>query len=302
MNFPKFLLFGLLSFSTSFISQADSHSVSIGIDNHLDQESSTGYHFGYQWRFTDFIEFEARYIAHNTLEVSDNDNNYVADVDRIIAGLNLIKHYNDSLIVKAGLGVSQITSSDNDSFVEQNSIAPYLQLAANYKINQNVAIEFGQQSFFDGDLLDNNHNFYLSVSFTFGEGTSQPKQESTNNSAVVNNKNLPKNASTKNVPSQVINNTKTTANKEHITEAISPAQIASFWYVQFGAFKNNTLAKKSLTELRAKHPNLTFDLTTHQGLTKILSSAYLSKDNAKQQMIMLKSRYNLSGFITQLPH
>ena len=127
-----YILLSLLLLSLCQLASAnETHRVGASINYHLDQESSSGYGAFYQWQFAESIEFEANYIQSNDILLEKNDYNVKGDFTQFLLGANFIKQFNENLAIKAGSGISYVTTSSNEFLVEKQSIAPYLKLSAN---------------------------------------------------------------------------------------------------------------------------------------------------------------------------
>lgn len=284
LNFFAFLA----TICSPFLSSADTHQLGGGVSAHTNQKSGIGYHVNYQWQFSNFIEFSSYYIGHNVIEATTHSNRYTSEVNRLMFGLNLRKFFNQNLTFKAGTGLSSIIKSDNEHLIKKNSIAPYILLAANYSINENIALEFGQQSYFDDDKLDKNHNVYLSILWKFGSRTPSLKNritESTN--TIIDNKSK-----------KIITTTSDTSiAKSELSQAQMPT---NNWYIQFGAFAQKMLANSAAKHITTTVPKLEITIKVVDGYHKILSSGYQSKATAQEQLDVLKSRHKLNGFIVNI--
>ena len=287
-----FLVGVLLPFS---VFAQDTHKVGAGFNYHLDQENGPGYHLFYQWQFGESFEFETRYFDNNDILLQSNDNDVFANYDQFSIGANFIKRYNSDLSIKAGTGLGFITASSNETVVEKQTMAPYIMLAATYKLTKDLSIEFGQFTHFNRELIDTNHSVFLSLSYQFGQRYNYSPEPQPAKPAL-------RTTTTEN-PSQVRPTVAPTVVKKiEEKKAVSKPLIANkpLWYVQFGAYKDAINGQKSLMRLQQAYPNLGFNFVEHNNYYRILSHHFASKQRADDYVNMMMSNYNLGGYITQL--
>lgn len=288
-----FLVGVLLPFS---VFAQDTHKVGAGFNYHLDQENGPGYHLFYQWQFGESFEFETRYFDNNDILLQSNDNDVFANYDQFSIGANFIKRYNSDLSIKAGTGLGFITASSNEDVIEKQTMAPYIMLAATYKLTKDLSIEFGQFTHFNRELIDTNHSLFLSLSFQFGSRFSEYTPQSQPKAPALRE-------TTTETPRQVRPTVAPTVVKS-IKEvpAVTKPLIANkpFWYVQFGAYKDVTNGEKSLMRLQQAYPNISFRLVNYNNYYRIISHHFDSKQRADDYVNIIRNNYNLSGYITQL--
>ncbi len=285
----------LISFLLPFsILAQDTHKAGIGFNYHLDQENGTGYQLFYQWQFAESFEFESRYIINSDIKLQSNEADIFANYDQFSIGANFIKRYNNELSIKAGTGLGFITTSSNESVIEKQTMAPYLMFAASYKFTNDFSIEFGQFTHFNRDMLQTNHSIFLSVSYQFGQSLknySPTEQASPPSLKPTNSEDTPE-----------IKPSVTTyiAQKPVPNEPTNSPINKPRWYVQFGAFMNETNGLKTLNQLQKTYPDLALRLVKNKNYYRILTTHFISKQRAEDHVSSLKSDYNLSGYVTQL--
>jgi hypothetical protein len=288
-----FLVIVLLPFS---VFAQNSHKVGAGLNYHLDQENGPGYHIFYQWQFGESFEFETRYFYNNDIIIKSNDDDVFANYDQFSIGANFIKRYNSDLSIKAGTGLGFIISSSNESVIEKQTMAPYIMLAATYKLTKDLSIEFGQFTHFNSELVDTNHSLFLSLSYQFGQAYNTYSQEIQ-------------------PPEPALRNT-TTSTPRQVRPTVSPDMVKSsndsklasaksthnipLWFVQFGAYNNTGNGQKALLKLQKSYPDIVFNLIKHNNYYRIISSHFESKQRANDYLSMLMNKFSLSGYITQL--
>jgi len=290
-------LIALSSFSTF---ANEKHKLGVGLNYHLDQESSPSYQFSYQWQFSESFEFETRYVDSGDIEIKQNELTLLGDYSQFSLGANFIKRYNESLSLKFGTGLGFITSSANETLIQKQSMAPYLMISANYQFNRNLAIEFGQFSHFNKDVIDTHHSIFLSLNYTFGDKyvrslfssqeASEPKQQQEQVIETLKQPPQPESPKKTHSTKEVVQNNDTKASS--VTE--------HHWFVQFGAFNNRGNAEKSLVVLRASVENIPLSIINHKQYYRIVSKAFNSKQRAEDLATMLKSQHSLTGYVTQL--
>ncbi|MDT0604255.1 SPOR domain-containing protein [Thalassotalea castellviae] len=288
-----FIVFVLLPFS---ILAQDKHKVGAGVNYHLDQENGPGYHIFYQWQFGESFEFETRYFDNNDIMLENNDTNIFANYSQFSLGANFIKRYNSDLSIKAGTGLGFVINSSNEAVIEKQ-MSPYIMLAATYQLTKNLALEFGQFSHFNSEIIDTNHSLFLSLSYQFGQKYSNYSPEVRTASPAVRTTTTTEtpNQVRPSVPAAVVEKTPQ-MKRQAIKSNVNKPQ----WYVQFGAFSNISNAQQSLTQLQQLYPNIHFQLVNANHYFRIISHAFETKQRADDFISMLKTDHNLSGYITQL--
>ena len=283
-------LFIAISFFVSSTAIAnDTHKIGFGVNYHLDQDSAPGYNFNYQWQFGESFEFEARYLASNDLEVTNNEGSVLGDYSQFSIGANFIKQYNDNLSIKAGTGLGVITTSSNDFLVEKQAMSPYLMLAANYKINEQIAIELGQYSHFNSEALETNHSIYLNAVFLFGQTTSAYRP-------VEASQQLRVASATPNPEKQ---NTPPVDMPKKETAPIAQVTNQS-WYVQLGAYLNHANGNQALNKVNSSLTSFQMQLIKDNRYYRLVSPAFSTKQRADDFADMLNSQYSIQGYVKQI--
>lgn len=288
-----FLVVVLLPFS---IFAQDMHKVGAGLNYHLDQENGPGYHIFYQWQFGESFEFETRYFDNNDILLQSNESDVFANYDQFSIGANFIKRYNSDLSIKAGTGLGFITASSNETVVEKQTMAPYIMLAATYKLTKDLSIEFGQFTHFNRELIDTNHSLFLSLSYQFGQSYTNYSSESQPTKPALRTTTLEKPGQVR--PTVAPSVVKNIEEKQTVSKPLMSNK--PLWYVQFGAYKDATIGQKFLIKLQKTYPNIAFNFVNHNNYFRILSHYFDSKQRADDYVNMMKSNYNLNGYITQL--
>lgn len=291
---PVFLIFPLAIFAQ------DIHKIGVGINYHLDQESSPGFQLSYQWQLGESFEFETRYIDNNEINLQTSDLDLFATFEQFSLGANFIKQYNNELSIKAGTGLGFVTKSSNESVVEKHSMAPYLMFATAYQLDNNFTVELGQFSHFNSQALGTHHSFYLSFNYVFGKQDNNSGNMATAKPNTLQTKQTKISHKTKEQllvqPQLTSNNTKPTIAKL----SSPPKKLPLLWYVQFGAFNEAKNGQSAFNQLTRLHNQLTFQLIEHQGFHRILSNSFNSKQRAEDYIDMVKSNFSLQGYVTQL--
>ncbi|WP_286234182.1 SPOR domain-containing protein [Thalassotalea sediminis] len=273
----RVLLFSLLI--VTFKCQAQEQSVGIGINYHHQQNSSSGFHVSYHWRFSDDFSFEGRYVNHRNLAIETNANTHLLKLSRATVGMNFIKDVNQSLVLKAGTGINSVLSSTNTAVAKKSGITPYLRLAVQYNVTNNVALEFGQTSYFDSGIIDTNHSIYGQISWSFS-----PRDQARVTS--ISSKNTAK-------ISRKIN-----ANREKSSPVLYETSVKQ-WHVQLGAFANEDNAQQAINAFKAQLKTDTLTVVFSHGLYRVISQHFNKKADADDLRTMLELHYSIAGFVRQ---
>lgn len=285
-----FLVSVLLPFS---IFAQNTHKAGVGLNYHLDQEDGPGYHIFYQWQFGESFEFETRYFDNNDIHIENNDSEIFANYSQFSIGANFIKRYNSDLSLKAGTGLGFVISSSNEAAVEKQ-MSPYIMLAATYKLTKNLSLEFGQFTHFNSEIIDTNHSLFLSLSYQFGQHFNTYTPEVRSTTPVLRK-------TTTESPSQVRPSVSPTIVEKTPNNIVAKSNInKSLWYVQFGAFNNQSNGQVALQKLQQAYPNIAFNLVNHNSYFRIISHQFETRQRADDFIDMIMTTYNLNGYITQL--
>jgi len=272
---------------------SDLHKIGASIDYHLDQESAAGYGAFYQWKFGESIEFEVNYIQSNDIEITTNDNVIAGDFSHLLLGANFIKQYNEELSFKAGTGLGYVTTSSNEFLIEKQTIAPYIKLSANYQINDQFSVEIGQLSHFHKNELSTNHSVFIGFAFQFGSDTQYQPQL---NEASQQIKQAAQPVINQQPQTMVERDVATT--KQEITEPVM--KTPATWFVQLGAYLNMVNAEQALMNFSSKLPSVQLIIVQSKGYYRIVCKPLISKQRADDLMDNLNTKYQLSGYVTQL--
>ncbi|MDG1752110.1 MAG: SPOR domain-containing protein [Thalassotalea sp.] len=272
------------------VSAQDTHKVGAGFNYHLDQENGPGYHIFYQWQFGESFEFETRYFDNNDIVLQSNEADVFANYDQFSIGANFIKRYNSDLSIKAGTGLGFITASSNEAVTEKQTMAPYIMLAATYKLTKDLSIEFGQFTHFNSELIDTNHSLFLSLSYQFGQSYNYSPEAKSPTPALRTTTNESPSQVRPTVSPQVVKNT---TQKMSVSKSYSANK--PLWYVQFGAYSNAKNGQESLMRLQQAYPNIVFNLVNYNNYYRIISHNFDSKQRAEDYVNMLMSNFSLSG-------
>lgn len=258
------------------------HKLVLGIDRHFEQAQNLGVHLGYQWQFTENLEFETTYLIHDEIKIELNDSQYQGDVSRASIGVNFLKRYNNKISALAGGGISAITKSNNENLVKQGAIAPYFRMAMRYEFSPKFALELGQSSYFDGQILDTNHNVFAQINWQFtgqsGQGYKHKKQP---------------HAKAKQV------------NKEKRSQATQAKATvtndSSQWHCQLGAYSNNKNAMVAKKHWQQRVRDLGLHVLKDDNLYRLLTQGKTTKEDAMKATAMIKSASITPCYYIKLP-
>ncbi|MDO6427633.1 SPOR domain-containing protein [Thalassotalea sp. 1_MG-2023] len=265
----------LLSLLLSLSCFAQEHSLSFGVDYHHQQSSSNGVHLSYQWQFSESFALESRFVDHRTIMIQTNAHQHFIKLKRAMVGVNFIREINNQLNIKAGTGLGYLVHSDKPSLVNKGSVSSYLNVATQFRFTNQLAVEFGQTSYFDNSTLNANHNLYAQVTWLFSHSKSAIIKPSSTKRAIKQPLEAPPNP--------------------------LPINASSQWQIQLGAFSQKSYAEVLLAKIKTtvgqnNHWNIIYQNKLH----RVVSQQFLEKANAEQFLNMLKSQYSLSGFLRQV--
>ena len=255
------------------------HTIASQINYNSEQDANVGYGIFYQYQFFDSVEFEAKYNQSGDLKVIKDENIIFGDYQSFSSGLNFIKQRTPKLSLKVGLGINTVTSSSNHSLIEKNSIAPYFQISANYKVTDTLSFTLGQTSLFHDDNIGTNHSLFLSMNWLFTSQTNTPSIQTTEVFS-------PLPVIPKLVP----------VKKASIIE--TPPQYIPQWYVQIGAYQKYINAEKMNSNLRDKY-SLVLSVELHNSLYRLLTHSFPDKKSAEDYLDVLQARFQISGFVNK---
>jgi hypothetical protein len=287
MRFFSVLLYGLVL--SQFPSIAGQHTLSSQISYHSEQDSSAGYGLIYQYKFLENFEFEAQYQQSGDLKIINDDKIFYGDYNSFSSGINFTKLHNQDLTLKFGLGLNLVSSSSNNLLVDKNAIAPYLQIAASYNINDNLSFTFGQSSRFNQDALGTNHSLFFSFNWLFSSNIiSYPKPRNNNDkvSSITSEVRLlpvivkPQKVS---IPPQ--------------SSELNPVNIP-MWYVQVGAYQRLENAHQRIILLN-KNSAVAFRVLLHNKLYRVLSQPFSTKKMALEHLLNLDNNHSIQGFVNK---
>lgn len=285
MKFHPVLFFGLTLAHFSLL--AGEHTISSLIGYHSEQDSSAGYGFIYQYKLLENVEFEAKYQQSGDLKIISDDQIVLGDYDSFSSGINFTKLHHKNLTLKLGLGVNLISSSSNHLLVEKEAIAPYLQIAASYKVTNNLSFTLGQSSQFNNHALGTNHSLFLSLNWLFSSATKPYSKPQISNAILPR---ITNNTFTK----PTIVQPKATTIAVYKNPATTP-----MWYVQFGAYQQQENALQEIELLHEKH-SLTFKVLLHNQLYRVLSQPFSTKTAALEHLLYLQNSLGISGFVNKI--
>lgn len=277
---------------------ADSaHDIGVGVVYHLDQESSSGYQVNYHWLFSPAFEFKASYYDVGSLSLKHEQADQYIDLTRANIGMTFLKPFSEKASIYAGSGVSFITNSSHQQLVDKGA-APYLDLGVRYQLTENLRLDFGQASYFDGDNLGTNHSVFLNIKWRFysDRTVSRPATESKQlhrpaKVAVVAEAKTP--LLNKQAPVDKGTNPEITK----VTPIVEPLPIVTKVYIQFGVFtkiENATAMKAALTK---QLKNNEVYIKESGNRYKVMSRGFEKEEDARQHLAMLKSIHEIDAFI-----
>lgn len=288
MRFLSVLFSGLIL--SHFPVIAGQHTLSSQISYHSEQDSSAGYGLIYHYQLLENFEFEAKYQQSGDLKIISNDKILYGDYNSFSSGINFTKLHHQDLTLKFGLGINLVSSSSNPLLVEKNAIAPYLQIAASYKVTENLSLTFGQSSRFNQDALGTNHSLFFSLNWLFSSNTSSYSKPRTNKDKIsaIPSKTivapvivLPKKISTPPQPSDV-------------DIAITP-----MWYVQIGAYGILENAHQKIRLLN-QNSSVAFSVLLHNDFYRVLSQPFSTKTAALEHLLYLQNSTDIQGFVNKI--
>ncbi len=287
MRFLSVLFCGLILSHFPII--AGQHTLSPQISYHSEQDSSAGYGLIYQYQLLENFEFEAKYQQSGDLKIVSNDKILYGEYNSFSSGINFTKLHHQDLTLKFGLGIDLVTSSANHLLVEQNSIAPYFQIAASYKFTNNLSLTFGQSSQFNQDALDTNHSLFLSLNWLFSSNTGSYSKAGTNKDkiSVIPNKTLVAPVIVQPIP---------VLTKPHPSETLTST--APIWHVQVGAYQQIENAYQKTTLLN-KNSSVAFRVLLHDELYRVLSQPFPTEKAALKHLFYLENSMNIQGFVNK---
>jgi hypothetical protein len=274
MRIGNFLFIALIIFPLS-ISKAETHKITPLINFHLDQHDAPGFGLIYHYQYIEGFELEGSFISSNDLELMADSTLVQGDYEQFSGGLLFSKAYSPELELNFSFGASYISNSSNETLIEKSSIAPYLKISADYQLSTNSAISFGQISQFNQNTLGTNHSLFVGFSFSFGkrdpkttirQRSSQPTEKITANKNISLNKSI----------------SSPTQSKSSVLHPIDVAK--EFWYVQFGAYKNEHNAKLFSQQLNHQLSQTLYkaalQVITKDDLFIVVSTGFLTKERA----------------------
>jgi len=280
------LLFALSLFPLSVT--AEEHTVSSLVSYNSEQNSASGYGLIYQYKLIENFEFEAKYQQSGDLKLINADEIRYGDYSSFSTGINFTKQHHKNLTLKLGLGASLITSSSNNLLVEQDSIAPYFQIIANYKFTDDFSLSFGQSSQFNQAALGTNHSLFISFNWLFSSNTLElPKPNiHTDKTSIITSK-------------KVIVPVK--AQLQTIAQPADNSNSVSIpsWYVQVGAYLRSDNALQKKLSLQNSYP-LSFNVLFYKNLHRVVSQSFPTKMAALHHLQFLKNKYKIQGFVNKI--
>jgi len=291
MRIYLILLFSSLLFP--FNSNATEHTISVQINNHSSQEESLGYGVIYQYKFVENFEFEAKYNQSGDLKIVEQERTLLGDYSAFSSGINFIKPHQQNLSIKLGFGVNVITASSSLLLVEENTVAPYFQIAAKYKFTDQLSLTLGHSSQFNNDALGTNHSLFLSFNWLFSQDSNGFSSQT-----LKTKQNAPVLTPLKN--KHAILQQSSSKEEQNIERPIiAPRPLASAWYVQLGAYQKKENAQKKQMALKESYP-LTLTTTFHNKFYRLLSQPFVSKELAQQHLLYLQEKFDLSGYVNKI--
>jgi len=283
----KFIV--LLLTNICFCCFANQQTFGMFVNYHLQQADKPGLGFVFKNHFSDSLALEFSYIQNQDISIEQNKLNVVGSFDASLLGLAVSRQYNDFITVNLGAGVSYTLNSTNADLITDNSIAPYFKFSADYQVNGNFSLEFGQISQFSTNVLDTNHGLFFSFNYKFGDVTN-----ASNKQTVVHIESPPKKA-------EVIPSTKSSVLElGKRRKSKTPLQIENAWFYQFGAFssRNNALSLAlKLEDQLGVNKNTQLSVIFHNNLYKLLSKPFPNKLSAKSWYKTVNERFNINGFV-----
>ncbi|MFT5296140.1 MAG: hypothetical protein ACI9YH_002159 [Colwellia sp.] len=259
------------------------HTVASQINFNSEQDANVGYGILYQYTFSENIEFEAKYNQSGDLKVISDEKIILGEYSSFSSGINFIKQRSPKLSLKVGLGLNTVTSSSNNYLIEQNSIAPYFQISANYKVTERLSLTLGQTTLFHNDVIGTNHSLFISVNWVFGTKTTSS---------------LIKTVDVIPLPLEVIPQSVPVKTPSSSIVIEKQPQYVPQWYVQIGAYQKHINAQHMNSILLEKH-SLVLSIQLHNELYRLLSHSFSDNKSAEEYLNTLQTRFQISGFINK---
>lgn len=288
------LLFSILLISTA--NGQNRHRLGVFSALSTEQADSVGFIFNYQWQFHSSFAFESLYTNSGNLKVSTNTSTYQGDQSLLSIGAVFLKQYNPELTLKFSSGANYVLSSSSDFFIQQSSISPYLKLALEYQLTDQLFIEAGQASYFQSDLLGNNHNFFIGINYLFSSSpknqlTSSPSKKITNPKSVIHIAAEQQKTFTPTLQAQ---------STKYPSDPLSVQEVKPSWVLQLGAYVDQLNADQALIEFQLNPLLKHYHIEFIQGYFRIISPRFSSHNAAHNVSIELKQNNGISNFIKQL--
>ncbi|GAA5131058.1 SPOR domain-containing protein [Thalassotalea piscium] len=258
------------------------HSVGAYSTLNTQQKGTPGIALKYQWQYNPSFALEGLLINTNTINTNTHSNTTSGKQSLLSIGAVFIKEYSPKLSIKFSSGASYVLKSSNDLFSEKSSVSPYLTLALEYKINQNLHLEAGQTSYFQKQVIGSNHSFFLGLNYLFGTTASSIKAHTRISKRSIDN--IP--TSSASVVSSAINNQSFKQDKHS-------------WVIQLGAFTIESNAENVLQNLQVNPYFTHYKVVLASGLYRIYSPSFNSYIEAQHISTDLKHNHNISNLIKQ---
>ncbi|NQZ21286.1 MAG: SPOR domain-containing protein [Colwellia sp.] len=269
---------------------AGEHTVSTQISYNSEQSSASGYGLIYQYQLIESFEFEAKYLQSGDLQIINDDKIIDGDYHSFSSGINFTKLHHQNLTVKLGFGASLISSSSNNLLIDQDGIYPYFQIAASYKVTDNLSLTFGHSSQFNQAALGTNHSLFISLNWLFSSNARSYSKSLIQKNAIVSITNN-KLAVAVIVQPKIISRL-SESSKVH-------ARAVSMWYVQIGAYQQADNAHHKALLLKNNH-SLTFSVSFHNELYRVLSQTFSTKNAALEYLLYLENSFNIQGLVKKI--
>ena len=292
---PYLLL--LLLFLPLFV-KANNHALMPLISFHLKQKSLPGYGLNYRYQYNESFEFDLGIIQSGDLEILQEKTKLSGHYTSILFGTNFLKHYNNDLTIKAGLGLTYTTASSNHQLIKNNQAAPYIKLSAKYRIGPNLNIELGQTTQFNSNQISTNHNVFLGIAWSFGATKSYQfsKQKTI----------IPDDPKQKIVKTEKVTLLATVEKKQASIINLSTLNtVDTQWYIQLAAYQNIDNANQKLLFLQQLFDSENFKVQLRivniNDINKlIIVKAYTDKSNARAFAKKINTLFSIEAFITTL--
>lgn len=288
-----------LLFSFLFISTANgqnSHRLGTFTSLNTKQTGSVGFAIKYQWQFDSAFAFEGQYLTSGDIKIKTNSTNYLGEQSLLSIGAVFLKKYNPELNIKIASGANYVISSSSDLFIQQSSISPYLKLTLEYQLTDKLFLEAGQASYFQGDRLGNNHNFFIGINYLLSSSSENQSRSFTTSKSASLKPTPPIDAQ----PTELTVTAPSTNIINHPHDSFLIKNDKLTWVLQLGAYTDEINADQALIEFKLNPIFNQYHIVFFKGFYRVISPSFTSYDLAHKVSAELLQNNGVSNLIKQL--